>query len=144
MSKIDNLNMFHILADNVEQLNHGVTLLSQNEIQSKTLVSFLDSHGDFFYGFAYNNGSNVRVICWDENEEGRINKTVPKGNYVLAFLQQTTQKRFKEEFVADDFNIPWLDDDARHIIQEELIALIDKQDRLDDVVDSLARLTTDD
>ena len=67
---MDDLNMFHVLAPNIQEIEHGVKLCAQDEIESKTLVCYLDSEG-FHYGFAYKNGTNLRVVCWEGNERDR-------------------------------------------------------------------------
>lgn len=119
-SKLNALNMSYPLAPTVPALNHGVEVSSQNDIQSGTLVSFLDSRCNFHYGFAYRNGSNLRVACWEN--ETRRNKTVPKGDCVIAFKGCQTQRGFGRTFVAADYNIPWFTNTVRGRVKEELQA----------------------
>ena len=54
--------MFHILAPRLHDLGNGVEVPSQDENQSKTLVHFLDFDLKFHYGFAFRNGTNIRVV----------------------------------------------------------------------------------
>jgi len=135
---MDDLNMFHILADNVRQLGHGVQLSRQDDIASNTLVCFLDAKGNLHYGFAYKNGSNLVVICWKNGE--RKNKTVYKGSFVIAFHHEATDKGRNGAFEANDFNFPWLTEKAT-IVKKELEAVRDQRDELRDVIDRLAGLT---
>ena len=116
-------------------------MLSQNYIQSRTLVCFLDSSGNLHDGFAYRNGSNLRVVCWQNNE--RTNRTVPKGNLVIAFKECQTPESFGHYFGPNDFNMPWFDTTARGIVKEELgaRALHSSLDTLDNTANKLARLT---
>lgn len=55
------LNMFHILAPRLHDLENGVEVSSLDENQSKTLVRFLEFDLKFHYGFAFSNCSNIRV-----------------------------------------------------------------------------------
>ena len=59
---MDALNIFHILAPRIHDLENGVEVSSQDENQSKTLVHFLDFDLKFHYGFAFRNGTNIRVV----------------------------------------------------------------------------------
>ena len=130
--------MFHILAQTVQGLQNGVEVSSQGDIKSKTLVCYLDSLLNFHYGFAFKNGSNLRVVCWENN--GRKNKTVPTGSFVIAFKDFKTQKKF-QDVNAQDFNIRWFTQEARQEVQNELEALNRKRDELDDTINRLAGLT---
>lgn len=130
--------MFHILAQTVQGLENGVEVSSQDDIQSKTLICYLDSLLNFHYGFAFKNGSNLRVVCWENN--GRKNKTVPKGSFVIAFKDCKTQKKF-QDVKAQDFNIDWFNEAAKENVRKELKALNHKRDALDDTINRLAGLT---
>lgn len=59
---MDALNVFHNLAPRLYYLENGVEVSSLDENQSKTLVRFLDFDLKFQYGFAFRNGSNIRVV----------------------------------------------------------------------------------
>ena len=136
---MDDLNFIHVLGDRIQQLEHGVELTTQHEFPSKTLICFLDELGGFFYGFAYKNGSNLRVVTWCQN--GRANKTVPRGKFVIAFRGERTERNFRDPFEQADFNLEWFGDDARRNAEEELRALIQKEDRLNEIVAGMAGLT---
>lgn len=130
--------MFHILAQPVQDLAHGVEVSSQDDIDSKSLVCYLDSSLNFHYGFAFKNGSNLRVVCWENN--GKKKKTVPKGSFVIAFKDCTTQNKL-QDVNAQDFNIDWFNEAAKEKVQNELEALHGKRDELDDTINRLAGLT---
>ena len=138
-SKLNALNMSYPLAPTVRALNHGVEVSSQNDIQSRTLVCYLDAWGNFHYGFAFRNGSNLRVACWEDDT--RRNKTVPYGNSVIAFKGYQTDGGFGHKFVEADFNIPWFCNTVRWRVKEELEALHSKPDmKLDATINGLAGL----
>ena len=130
--------MFHVLAPAVGNLGHGVELSSQNDINSKTLVCYLDSSLNFHYGFAFKNGSNLRVICWENNVK-RI-KTVPKANFVIAFKGYQTQKGPRDIFVRYDFDIPWFGAGATQDAKNELVGLHALRNELNDLINRLAGL----
>lgn len=131
--------MSYILSSTVQALNHGVEVSSQNDIQSRTLVCYLDACGNFHYGFAYRNGSNLRVACWEDDT--RRNKTVPYGDSVIAFKEYQTDGGFGHKFVAADFNIPWFGNTIRRRVEEELQAFHSKPDmKLDATINGLAGL----
>ena len=136
---MDELNMFHVLADAIQGIRHGVRLSRQDDIASKTLVCFLDRNGGFHFGFGYKNGSNLRVVCWENNTE--VKKTVHKGAFVIAFDQETTQKAINVAFNANDFAIEWFGVNNRENVRNELMALNNKQDRVSDLIERLAGLT---
>lgn len=137
---MDDLNMFHVLAPNIEEIGRGVKLCGQNEIASRTLVCFLDGSKRFHYGFGYKNGANLRIVCWEGN--GTRNKTAPKGAFIIAFNDETIGASFKE-VNANHFDDVrgWFDDEKQQNVREELVALIDKNDRVNDLIGRLAGLT---
>lgn len=139
---MDDLNMFHVLADNVRDIGHGIEVVKQDAIDSKTLVCYLDKEGGFHFGFCYKNGSNLRVVCW-ENQAIRF-RTSYKGSYVIAFTGRVlTQHNIKGDFTADDFNFDWFGQEQQDAVKEELLALIRKKDAISNVVDLLSQLTID-
>eukprot|EP00735_Rhodelphis_limneticus_P003743 TRINITY_DN15256_c0_g1::TRINITY_DN15256_c0_g1_i1::g.30853::m.30853 TRINITY_DN15256_c0_g1::TRINITY_DN15256_c0_g1_i1::g.30853 ORF type:complete len:103 (-),score=14.68 TRINITY_DN15256_c0_g1_i1:663-971(-) len=84
---MNNLNINHILADRVQELGHGVTLMQQCDIESKTFGCYLDGKGEVRSGYFFKNGSNVRVVTRDKN--GNMKKTaVPRGKLVLSFVEE--------------------------------------------------------
>lgn len=130
----------NVLASHIQDMGRGVKLCGQDEIASKTLVCFLDTHKGFHYGFGYKNGSNIRVVCWEENK--RQDKTVPTGVFIIAFTEETCGVSFKE-VNANHFKkvTEWFDDDKQKDVKKELVALNKKKDRVDDLAGQLARLT---
>jgi len=137
---MDNLNILHILQDSVRDLGHGVQMVRQDNVASKTLVCFLDIERKLHYGFAFNNGSNLRVVTWVDNEMRR--KTVPKGVFVIAFNDKRTDKGIDDDFQANDFDVgDWFNDEAKENVRGELLSLIDKQKILSEIVDGLCGLT---
>lgn len=137
---MDELNMFHVLAPNIQEIGRGVKLCGQDEIASRTLVCYLDGRERFHYGFGYKNGTNLRVVCWEGN--GRRDKAAPKGAFIIAFNDQIIEASF-HEVNANDFDKVrgWFDDEKQQNVREELVALIDKHDRVNDLIGRLAGLT---
>lgn len=132
--------MFHVLAPDIREIGRGVKLCGQDEIASKTLVCFLDRHGRLHYGYGYRNGSNLRVVCWEGNE--RTNKTVSKGVFIIAFTEETIGVSFNKVNANHFGNVrEWFDDDTQQNVKEELVALNNKKDRVDDLIGRLAGLT---
>lgn len=95
------------LPTSVRDIGHGVRICSQDQIKSKTLVCYLDANEVLHYGFAYPNGSNVCVVCWENNK--RRNKTIPRGASIIEFREEVTTKKSKDDFYARDFEFSWLD-----------------------------------
>lgn len=135
---MDDLSLFHVLAPVIQEIGNGVRLSGQDEIASRTFVCFLDRNLGFHYGFGYKNGSNLRVVCWENNN--RRNRTVPKGAFVIAFDQVTTRNAFNA-VNATDFDNPWFGDNEQGNVREELRALNRKQDRVADLIQRIAGLT---
>ena len=123
----------------IRDIGHGVRLCDQKNVESKTLVCFLDRNGVLHFGFGYKNGSNFLVVCWEDN--GRRNRSVPKGALIIAFVAVVTQNSFRHNFTADDFQFQWLDVNAQNNVRDDLIALKDKEDRVADITARLAGLT---
>lgn len=138
---MDDLNLYHILADTIEEIGHGVRLCAQNDVQSGTLVCYLDRNGAFHFGFGYRNGSNLRVVCWENTS--RINRTVSKGALIIAFDEEINKNSFRHNFDANDFLFTgdWFNQGAQNNVRDELRALNDKQDRIADLTERLAGLT---
>ena len=137
---MDDLNVFHVLAPTIEDTEHGVRLSAQDDVQSRTLVCFLDRNQALHFGLGYRNGSNLRVVCWEDNN--RTNKTVPKGALIIAFDEETTCKATSHNFNAGDFGFTadWFNNDAQGNVRDELISLIRRQDRVADITERLAGL----
>ena len=136
---MDDLNLFHVLGPNIQDIGHGVRLSRQDEIPSRTLVCFLDGNGEFHYGFGFRNGSNFRVVCWENG--ARINRTVPKGAFIIAFHGETAANAFDSVNANDFARMTWLDVRKRNNVRDELIALNNKQDRVADLIERIAGLT---
>ena len=135
---MDDLNLFHVLADNIQDIGNGVRLCGQDNVQSKTLVCFLDRNGEFHFGFGFRNGSNLRVVCWENNS--RRNRTALRGTFIIAFDEGTTKKGFKANFNQADFP-QWFNEGHRDNVKEELRALNEKRDRVADLIERIAGLT---
>ena len=110
---MDDLNVLHVLAPTFEDIEHGVRLCAQDDVQSRTLVCFLDRNQALHFGFGHRNGSNLRVVCWEDNN--RRSKTVPKGGLIIAFAQDN--------------------------VRDEVRSLNRRQDRVADITERLAVLT---
>ena len=138
---MDDLNLFHVLATTIQDIGHGVRVCGQYDVASKTLVCFLDRNGAFHFGFGYKNGSNLRVVCWENNI--KRNKTVPSGALIIAFDEETTLKAIGRNFNADDFGFTadWFSNDAQDNVRDELRSLNRRQDRVADITERLAGLT---
>ena len=111
------LNVMHVLGNDVQALGHGVQLMKQENIPSKSLVCYLDSNDDFHWGFGFRNGSNMRVIV-DEN--GVISKkTCNAGVMVIVFDHgAATIKSRNAAFIHADFtNIAWFDNAAQGVVR---------------------------
>lgn len=135
--------MLHVLGADIRDIGHGVRLSRQDEIEPRTLVCFLDRNRGFHYGFAYRNGSNLRVVCWEGDR--RRNRTVPKGTFIIAFDTVTTQNAFNR-INGNDFENhvrPWFDNNKQQNVEGELRALDNKEDRVNDLIERIAGLTVD-
>lgn len=139
---MDAQNMFHVLAPNIQQIGRGVKLCGQEAIESGTLVCFLDRHQRLHYGFAYKNGSNLRVVCWEGNR--KKNKTVFKGVFIIAFTEVTSGVSFNEVNVNLLNNVRnWFDERNQQNVKEELVALNNKKDIVNEIIERLPDLTID-
>ncbi|KAJ7370123.1 hypothetical protein OS493_034052 [Desmophyllum pertusum] len=137
---MDTLHLLHVLSKSVQDIGHGVMLAKQDDIDSKTLVCFSDKRGVFHYGYGYKCGGNLRVVGWEE--DAKKLRTVPEGSFVIAFTGIRTWKQFDaESFQSGDFLFKdWFDDEKKRAVEEELQALIKKEEMISDAVDLLARL----
>ena len=137
---MDSLHLMHVLSKNVQDIGHGVMLAKQDDIDSKTLVCFSDKRGAFHFGYGYKCGGSLRVVCWEE--DAKKLRTVPAGLSVIAFSGIRTWKNFNaENFQSGDFLFKdWFDDEKKRAAEEELQALIRKEEMISDAVDLLARL----
>ncbi len=128
---ITNMPAVYSLPPPIQDIGYGVQFVSQNNITSKTLVCFVDGNGVLRYGFAYKNGSNLRVVSWED--EQRHNRTIPSGQSIFAFPELVTQKEFgNKNFNAADFNFPPFTPVAQQQIQQELMAYNNNQKIEDD------------
>ena len=137
---MDTLHLLHVLGKSVQDIGHGVMLAKQDDIDSKTLVCFSDKRGAFHFGYGYKCNGRLRVVCWEE--DGKKLRTVPEGSFVIAFTGIRTWKQFDaENFQSGDFLFKdWFDDEKKRAVEEELQALIKKEEMIYDAVDLLARL----
>lgn len=138
---MDSLHLLHVLGKSVQDIGHGVMLAKQDDlIDSKTLVCFSDKRGEFHYGYGYKSGGSLRVVCWEE--DAKKLRTVPEGSFVVAFTGIRTWKPFDaQNFQSGDFLFKdWFDDEKKRAVEEELQALVKKEEMISDAVDLLARL----
>lgn len=132
--------MFHVLAPNIQEIGRGVKLCIQDEIESEMLVCFLDRRESLHYGFGYRNGSNLRVVCWEDGR--RRNKTVPKGVFIIAFTEETSEASFNEVNANHFHNVRgWFDARKRQNVTGELVALNSMRDTVNEIIERLAGLT---
>jgi hypothetical protein len=98
--------------------------------------------GTFRVGFAYRNGSVVRVACRDM--DGTIHlRAVPAGVLVINFTDHRTDRN-AESLISSDFDIEWLDYGARRLISAELGAqTLEWAEALDDLIDNLMGLSVE-
>ena len=137
---MDCLNLLHVLAKSVQDIGHGVMLANQDDIESKTLVCFLDKRGVFHYGYGYKCGSYLRVVCWED--DAKKLRTVPVGSFLIVFTGIRTWKQFDaENFQSGDFLFKdWFDDEKKQAVEQELQGLINKEEMISDAVDLLAQM----
>ncbi|XP_078343187.1 uncharacterized protein LOC144628939 [Oculina patagonica] len=115
----------------IQDIGYGVQFVSQNNIASKTFVCFVDGNGVLCYGFAYKNGSNLRVVSWED--EQRHNRTIPSGQTIIGFPERVTKKGFgNKNFNEADFNFPSFNPIAQQHLQQELMAYNNNQKIEDD------------
>ena len=95
------------LHPSVQDIGYGIQFSPQGAIQSGTLGCYLDAKGYFHYGYFYLNGSNNRVVTWEDGH--RVNKTVNRWAPVFLFDDVRTPYSFSSpNFSSVDFNFPWL------------------------------------
>lgn len=140
---MDTLHLLHILTKSVQDIGHGVMLCKQDDIESKTLVCFLDKRGVLHHGYGYKCGGNLRVVCWEE--EAKKLRSVSDGSFLIAFTGIRTWKQFDaENFQSGDFLFKdWFDDEKKRAVEDELLWVIKKEEMICDAVDLLARLNID-
>ena len=131
-------NTPYCLPPAIQGIGHGVQLCTQDQIDSKTFGGFVDCRGAFHRGFFYRNGSNIRVVDW--NNDHRRNRTIPAGQSVFVFPDQTTQLGFNGAFTAGDFNVPWLSIEDQQNLQCELIVYNNMQPSMPDITKQMGGL----
>ena len=107
--------------------------VANTTLRLKRLFVFWTEMEHFTLGFGYKNGSNLRVVCWENNI--KRNKTVPSGALIIAFDEETTLKAIGRNFNADDFGFTadWFSNDAQDNVRDELRSLNRRQDRVADI-----------
>lgn len=138
---MDDNNINFVFGDNILGLGHGVSIAAQNNVSSKTLVAFL-KNGTFRWGYAFKNGSNLRVFCWVNG--GLERTTLSKGNLLIKFVEKKTTKGARGDWAAADFNINWFDANAQNIVEDELRRLQREKEEIDDITADFAGLTVGD
>lgn len=125
--KIQTLEVFHIL--------HGVRSISANNIKSGTLVCYLTPR--FKIGYAFQDGNNIVTRCWNlEKYEIEIG-TIPRGQLVIAFEDETTIKT-KDELTEEDFQFQdieagWFLGSEEDLVAAELRRFIEFKDLINDM-----------
>lgn len=108
------------LPPDVQDIGYGIQFSSQGVSESGTLGCYLDADGDFHYGYFFLNGSNNRVVTWED--EQRVNRTVNRWAPIFLFNDVMTPYSFSSSsFSSEDFDFPWLDA-AQESLQNELKA----------------------
>lgn len=86
------------LEDNIDQAE----VTSRRALKSKTFIGFRTARGHIRVGWAFRNGSNIRVKSF-EDEEWK-NRTVNWSNTIVIFEDlPKTDKNFKAHFTNRDF-----------------------------------------
>lgn len=97
------------------------TAFFRGNIPSKTFGCYLDATGTFRFGYIYRNGSNYRVVSWENGQ--RVNRTVPRWASIFVFNEVTTPYPFSSpNFNANDFTFPWFDPTAQMNLRNALMA----------------------
>ena len=111
----------YMLPSCVQDLGHGVRLSSHGRIRSKTFVGYVDAYGTLRLGYIYKNGSNYRIVSWED--EQRRSRALSRREQIIEFADVMTPHSFaSRKFSPEDFNHPWLDDDAQASLQAALMA----------------------
>lgn len=77
-------------------------LIKQTKVSSKSFIAFKSADGEAHYGWAFRNGSNIRVKSFEN--PGWRNRTIPRGVKVLVFKDvPKTKKRIKDKFCDKNF-----------------------------------------
>lgn len=127
-----------MLPPDVQVLGHGIRLSSQGRIRSKTFVCYMDANGILRFGYIYKNGSNYRLVSWED--EQRINRAVSRGAQIIEFADVVTTYSFGSPwFREEDFNPPWFDADAQVSLQTALMAW--QQREFDSFIHQMDRLS---
>ena len=120
--------------DSFQDIGHGIQFSSQGAIESRMLGAYRGAKGTFHFGYFYLNGSNNRVVSWENGH--RVNRTVNRWTPVILFKDVITPYSFKSsKFSSEDFNLPWLYK-AQVDLQNEL-----KAQEFHNVTSQMARLS---
>ncbi|KAK3747985.1 hypothetical protein QZH41_003960 [Actinostola sp. cb2023] len=137
--KMEGDYIFGILRADVRNLGKGARLTNQDGIVSRHLVCFLDSGEEFHFGFGYRNGSNVRVVCWENG--AKKNKTTTRGTFIIIFDDVITPNGRNGNFTANDFKFAWFNDAAQTNAKKELLLAVERGEEISDIIDRMAGLT---
>jgi len=122
----------------VQDIGHGIQLCRfPGEIESKTFGCYLDAKGKFHAGYIYRNGSNYRVVCWEDGQ--RTNRTVPRRGPVFRFSVVTPRPFRSADFTARNFEFPWFCPTTQVNLQNELMAL--QKMEMDNLANRIGRLS---
>lgn len=77
-------------------------LIQQTKVNSRSFIAFESADGETHYGWAFRNGSNIRVKSFEN--PGWKNRTIPRDVKVLVFKDvPKTKKGIKDKFCDKDF-----------------------------------------
>lgn len=94
---------YHIigLLNASDQVNNN-KLIKQTKLSSKSFIAFKSADGETHYGWAFRNGSTIRVKSFEN--PGWKNRTIPCGVKVLVFKDvPKTKKGIDHKFCDKDF-----------------------------------------
>ena len=128
----------YMLPPDVQDLGHGIRPSSQGRIQSRTFVCYIDANGILRSGYIYRNGSNYRLVSWEDGQ--RKNRAVFRGAQIIEFADVVTPYPFASpNFSAEDFNPPWLGANVQASLRTALMAR--QQVEFDSFIHRMGRLS---
>jgi hypothetical protein len=139
-----------VLLPTIQQEFPDARLVKSNAIERRSFCYLVDYDGNFRSGFAFPNGSNVRLarLATDPiSGETRVQKTtIPHGHLVLTFpshpcpvnrFDDVAPLHFEAEFV------PTIDEEQIRLIHEHMWSRYEVENDIDDIIYALLPLTRD-
>lgn len=121
--------------------NAAAELCTQDAIPSKLLIAFLNAKKEFFIGYAYKNGSNLRVKTL--HDQVVTNKTTLAGQMVAIVRiddeEYFTGNKFSDIFDFTDF--PSVSDEQREKLKNLLLSANQLQDYANELMLLLPKLS---